>query len=165
MRWLTDDEIVSAAMARRSIFDQRTQLGRRSLGGWLLVGGKLVIAAHSSANRPITTSGRPRRTRAKEEMAVNLADSPHLLLGSRTQESTLTGRGLSRWPGSVPDHPGVVRGEKRASTRPSWPTRNFSKFQVISPGNSAPSPASRRYSGWRPGPLTSSLLPSGKLTP
>ncbi|MNN83434.1 hypothetical protein D3C81_2004700 [compost metagenome] len=42
---------------------------------------------------------------------------------------------------------GAVRGEKRASTRPSLPTRNFSKFQVMSPGNSAPSPASRRYSG------------------
>ncbi len=40
---------------------------------------------------------------------------------------------------------GAVRGEKRARTRPSLPSRNFSKFQVMSPGNSAPSPASRRY--------------------
>lgn len=35
---------------------------------------------------------------------------------------------------------GAVRGEKRASTRPSLPTRNFSKFQLMSPGNSAPRP-------------------------
>ena len=32
----------------------------------------------------------------------------------------------------------MVRGENRASTRPSGPTRNFAKVQVISPGNSAP---------------------------
>src|SRR5262249_23054939 len=61
---------------------------------------------------------------------------------------------------------GTTSGPKRAITLPSRPTRNFSKFQRMSPVWPSPSAVSVRswYSGCRPAPLTSIFSVSGNVT-
>ena len=59
-------------------------------------------------------------------------------------------------------------GLKRATTSPPGATRNFSKFQRMSPvwpSSESGTSTSRRYSGWRSSPLTSTFSVMGKVTP
>ncbi len=91
------------------------------------------------AGRPIKPP-HAARNNVKEEMPAGMAQAPSPA-GSGQAPSAFS----IAWTSAGSS--GAVRGLKRASTRPSGPSRNFSKFQVMSPGNSAPSPASRRYSG------------------
>src|SRR5690606_27291940 len=62
---------------------------------------------------------------------------------------------------------GVVWGANRARTLPSPPTRNFSKFQRMSPVWPSASGVSTScsYSGWRPSPFTSTFSVRGNVTP
>ncbi len=71
-----------------------------------------------------------------------------------------------RSPLTISAASGSTIGEKRAMTSPSRPTRNFSKFQRMSPvwPSASAVGVSCWYSAWRPSPLTSIFSVSGNVT-
>src|SRR3954467_4954830 len=76
---------------------------------------------------------------------------------ARTDSIALATRGSS----------GTTWGLNRATTAPEPSTMNFSKFHMMSPvlPDSSGVPTSSSYTGWRPGPFTSTFSVIGNVTP
>ena len=117
-------------------------------GGWVLAGedagagrradraGRVRVGkAHALAGEAVDVGRLVEGTAVADEvLPAHVVDEDKDDVGSRHARASSM---AATTVGSL----GVVRGAKRASGWPSWSMRNFSKFQEMSPGKAASSPA------------------------